>query len=179
MTEEKKKTITDYINDYSTKAPIEIDSLAKAVGLNVLLIDFEKLKIKLKNSFLLYYDEKAKENIVFINKQDDLIKNRFAIAIGISFLQSSYNYKLKTGVLYQWDNERICSASLLSESENNEIRRSALELIMPSNLFYQEILKFEDTMDTEKIISSLMDVFKVSKQMIITRIRLLVDEKKS
>ena len=178
MADGSKVSIPQLMNDYMKTPPVDVVSLAQAIGYEVISIEFKKANPKFENMFFVYHDLKSNINTIAVDKTEEEKRKRFAIAIGIALIQSSFTDRLEEGVIFKWVDEGICSAPVLSEAENDEIKRSALELLIPSDLLLGEVMKVQGKENNNSLFDSLLSLFDVSKDMLNARIRYLLLAKK-
>lgn len=175
MADEKSKSDIGSINEYKKSAPVDVISLAGELSIKLVSIDLKKINHKYSDMIFVFSDEQERRKTVAIDKQDDNVKKRFAAALGVSIFVPAYEDRLKTGLVFKWNSEKICYSEGLSDSENKDVVQSALELLIPSDLLLQEVLKWRNEKDSSIILESLMKAFGVSNDMIMVRLRYLIE----
>ncbi|MDD4412471.1 MAG: ImmA/IrrE family metallo-endopeptidase [Patescibacteria group bacterium] len=154
------------------KVPVDIESIAKSMGIDVTKIEFSKDEI----SGAIKMKGKQGNPIIAINQNHCIERQRFTIAheIGHFVLHSIDNMHIDSAGVYFRDSNASSSTTNLKEAQANQF---AAEILMPRGLVIKDLqgdFKLKNNNEDIMTIAKLAKKYNVSQQAMMIRIGGLV-----
>jgi len=161
------KAADKLLNDNNIlKAPVDINRIAKKLGIKIVKLKFANDKI----SGLLKLKSKSGKPVIAVNEGHHINRQRFTIAheIGHYLLHNINDLHVDSGAVYFRD-EKSAQATNIKEIQANQF---ASELLMPRNIIIHDLKKVieKNNNNIEDSLLELSEAYGVSQQAMLIKI---------